>query len=214
MRKRTRKTKGCLSRNTALSTVFKLMLSAKKKWRKLSGTNRLPEVIQGVEFKDGIKQRSKYRLITPSPTFGHNSCRRSSWKPRTGLQLTQGRTLCVLQGVLWALWIGQSAARRHVKYAVLFLANFVQASRFSTQVKSAQGACTKCKSRSRRPILRLMSKASRIAVVARVSCAVCIVSSGKCWMNRTSRPLYRVACSPPVFSPSRVRLLHYSLERL
>jgi hypothetical protein len=30
--------------------------SAKKKWRKLSGTNRLPEVIQWVEFKEGIKQ--------------------------------------------------------------------------------------------------------------------------------------------------------------
>ena len=30
--------------------------SAKKKWQKLSGKNRLPEVIQGVEFKDGIKQ--------------------------------------------------------------------------------------------------------------------------------------------------------------
>ena len=56
VRNRTRKTKGCLSRKTALSMVFKLMLSAKKKWRKLSGTNRLPEVIQGVEFKDGIKQ--------------------------------------------------------------------------------------------------------------------------------------------------------------
>jgi hypothetical protein len=36
--------------------VFKLMMSATKKWRKLSGTNRLPEVIQGVDFKDGIKQ--------------------------------------------------------------------------------------------------------------------------------------------------------------
>ena len=56
VRNRTRKTKGCLSRKTALSMVFKLMMSAKKKWRKLSGTNRLPEVIQGVEFKDGIKQ--------------------------------------------------------------------------------------------------------------------------------------------------------------
>ena len=56
VRNRTRKTKGCLSRKTALSMAFKLMLSAKKKWRKLSGTNRLPEVIQGVEFKDGIKQ--------------------------------------------------------------------------------------------------------------------------------------------------------------
>ena len=56
VRNRTRKTKGCLSRKTALSMVFKLMMSAKKKWRKLSGTNRLPEVIQGVEFRDGIKQ--------------------------------------------------------------------------------------------------------------------------------------------------------------
>jgi putative transposase len=44
-RHRTRKTKGCLSRKTALSIAFKLTMSAKKKWRKLSGTNRLPEVI-------------------------------------------------------------------------------------------------------------------------------------------------------------------------
>ncbi|MFT5272809.1 MAG: putative transposase, partial [bacterium] len=56
VRNRTRKTKGCLNRKTALSMVFKLMMSAKKKWRKLSGTNRLHEVIQRVEFKDGIKQ--------------------------------------------------------------------------------------------------------------------------------------------------------------
>ena len=55
-RNRTRKTKGCLCRKAALSTAFMLMMSAKKKWRKLSGTNRLPEVIQGVEFKDEIKQ--------------------------------------------------------------------------------------------------------------------------------------------------------------
>jgi putative transposase len=56
VRNRTRKTKGWLIRKTALAMVFKLMMSAKKKWRKLSSTNRLPEVIQGVEFKDEIKQ--------------------------------------------------------------------------------------------------------------------------------------------------------------
>jgi putative transposase len=56
VRNRTRKTKGCLSRKTALAMVFKLMVSAKKKWRKLDGKNRLPEIIQGLEFKDGIKQ--------------------------------------------------------------------------------------------------------------------------------------------------------------
>jgi len=56
VRNRTRKTRGCLNRKTALAMVFRLMMSAQKKWRKISGPNRLPEVIQGVEFKDGIKQ--------------------------------------------------------------------------------------------------------------------------------------------------------------
>jgi len=56
VRNRTRKTKGCLNRKTALAMVFRLMMSAKKKWRKINGPNRLPEVIQGIVFKDGIKQ--------------------------------------------------------------------------------------------------------------------------------------------------------------
>jgi len=56
VRNRTRKTRGCLNRKTALAMVFRLMMSAKKKWRKISGPNRLPEIIQGIAFKDGIKQ--------------------------------------------------------------------------------------------------------------------------------------------------------------
>ena len=56
VRNRTRKTKGCLNRKTALAMVFRLMMSAKRKWRRISGPNRLPEVIKGVEFRDGIKQ--------------------------------------------------------------------------------------------------------------------------------------------------------------
>lgn len=59
VRNRTRKTKGCLNRKTVLAMVFRLMMSAKKKWRKTSGPNRLPEVIQGIAFKDGIKQLQK-----------------------------------------------------------------------------------------------------------------------------------------------------------
>jgi putative transposase len=59
VRHRTRKTKGCLSRKTALAMTHQLMLSAKKKWRKLDGQNRLPEIIQGVEFRDGIKHETK-----------------------------------------------------------------------------------------------------------------------------------------------------------
>ena len=38
VRLRTTKTKGCLSRNTALTMTFKLILSAKRKWRKLDGS--------------------------------------------------------------------------------------------------------------------------------------------------------------------------------
>jgi transposase-like protein len=56
VRNRTRKTKGCLNRKTALAMVFRLMMSARKKWRRINGPNRLPEVIQGIAFKDGIKQ--------------------------------------------------------------------------------------------------------------------------------------------------------------
>jgi putative transposase len=58
VRHRTKKTKGCLSRKTALAMTHQLMLSAKKKWRKLDGQTRLPEIIQGLEFRDGIKHQT------------------------------------------------------------------------------------------------------------------------------------------------------------
>ena len=45
-----------LSRKTGLAMAFKLMMSARTKWRKLDGANRMTEIIEGVEFKDGIKQ--------------------------------------------------------------------------------------------------------------------------------------------------------------
>ena len=56
VRHRTKRTKGCLSRETGLAMAFKLMIAAQKKWRKLDGQNRLPEIIQGIEFRDGIRQ--------------------------------------------------------------------------------------------------------------------------------------------------------------
>jgi putative transposase len=56
VRQRTVKTKGCLSRKTALAMTFKLILSAREKWRKLDGSDHLAELIKGVPFKDGIKQ--------------------------------------------------------------------------------------------------------------------------------------------------------------
>ena len=55
VRLRTVKTKGCLSRKTAMTMVFKLCQSAQKKWRRLDGPHHLAEIIQGVKFKDGEK---------------------------------------------------------------------------------------------------------------------------------------------------------------
>ena len=56
VRHRTKRTKGCLSRRTGLAMAFKLMMSAHGKWRKLDGQKRLLEIIQGIEFRDGLRQ--------------------------------------------------------------------------------------------------------------------------------------------------------------
>ena len=50
---RTDKTKGCLSRETALAMVFKLAKSAERHWRRLDGANRLGQLIEGIRFRDG-----------------------------------------------------------------------------------------------------------------------------------------------------------------
>jgi putative transposase len=55
VRLRHRRTKGNGSRLACLTMVFKLMQSASKRWRLLNGSNLLPDVIQGVQFIDGIK---------------------------------------------------------------------------------------------------------------------------------------------------------------
>jgi transposase-like protein len=55
VRHRTTKTKGCLSRKTAMTMVFKLCQSASKRWRRLDGSHQLAEIIKGVKFKDGEK---------------------------------------------------------------------------------------------------------------------------------------------------------------
>ena len=56
VRLRTYRTKGCLSRTTALAMVFKLCRTAQGKWRKLDGSNQLAEIIRGVKFTDGERQ--------------------------------------------------------------------------------------------------------------------------------------------------------------
>jgi transposase-like protein len=54
VRLRHRRTKGNGSRVACLTMVFKLMQSAEKRWRLLNGSNRMPDVIAGVQFKDRI----------------------------------------------------------------------------------------------------------------------------------------------------------------
>jgi len=55
IRHRTDQAKGCVSRNTMLAMIYKLGMSAEKRWRKIRGFNQLTKVIHGVKFKDGIE---------------------------------------------------------------------------------------------------------------------------------------------------------------
>jgi transposase-like protein len=57
VRLRHRRTKGSGSRAACLAMVHQLMLSASKRWRLLNGSNLLPDVIQGVQFIDGVKSQ-------------------------------------------------------------------------------------------------------------------------------------------------------------
>lgn len=55
IRHRTKRSKGCLSRDGMLHMLFKLGQCAEKKWRRLRGFKYLAKIITGVKFKDGIE---------------------------------------------------------------------------------------------------------------------------------------------------------------
>jgi putative transposase len=55
IRHRTRRSKGCLSRDGMLHMMFKLGQCAEKNWRRLRGFDYLTKVITGVKFKDGVE---------------------------------------------------------------------------------------------------------------------------------------------------------------
>jgi transposase-like protein len=59
VRLRTAKTRGCVSRASILSMVFKLTTSAEQRWLKLRGPERIAEVIRGVQFKNGVREDLK-----------------------------------------------------------------------------------------------------------------------------------------------------------
>ncbi len=55
IRHRTKRSKGCLSRDGMLHMMFKLGQCAEKNWRRLRGFDYLAKVITGAKFKDGIE---------------------------------------------------------------------------------------------------------------------------------------------------------------
>lgn len=55
IRHRTKRSKGCLSRDGMLHMMFKLGQCAERKWRRLRGFDYLAKVVTGIKFKDGIE---------------------------------------------------------------------------------------------------------------------------------------------------------------
>jgi len=55
IRHRSDKAKGCVSRNTMLAMLYKLGMSAEKRWRRIRGFHYLAKVIEGVKFRDGVE---------------------------------------------------------------------------------------------------------------------------------------------------------------
>ncbi|MCU7881196.1 MAG: IS256 family transposase, partial [Candidatus Thiodiazotropha sp. (ex Lucinoma aequizonata)] len=55
IRHRTKRSKGCLSRDGMLHMMLKLGLCAEKNWRRFRGLDYLSKVVTGIKFKDGVE---------------------------------------------------------------------------------------------------------------------------------------------------------------
>jgi len=55
VRLRTTKVKNCGNRKTTLSMAYKLMITAQRKWQRLRGYKLLADVVEGVEFRNGVR---------------------------------------------------------------------------------------------------------------------------------------------------------------
>jgi putative transposase len=58
IRHRSEQAKGCVSRDSMLSMIFKLGMSAQLSWRRLKGFEFLARAIAGAKFRDGLEQAS------------------------------------------------------------------------------------------------------------------------------------------------------------
>ena len=64
VRLRTKQTRGALSKTTVTPLVFKLVQSAQKRWLRIRGFKLLGDVIDGVQFRDGIRKEDE-KAIAP-----------------------------------------------------------------------------------------------------------------------------------------------------
>jgi len=62
VRLRTDKTRGAVSKGTILPLVFKLVQSAQKRWLRIRGFKHLGDVIEGVQFKAGIRVEQRLAI--------------------------------------------------------------------------------------------------------------------------------------------------------
>ena len=65
VRHRTKQSKGCVTRESMLTFIFKLGMCAEENWRRIRGFEYLAKVIEGVKFKDGIEvdeERTDHRV--------------------------------------------------------------------------------------------------------------------------------------------------------
>ena len=61
VRLRTARTRGCVSRTSLLTMVYKLGLCAEQNWRRLRGFKHLADVIENVKFIDGVKEEEAHQ---------------------------------------------------------------------------------------------------------------------------------------------------------
>lgn len=59
VRHRTVKTRGCVSRESMLAMVFKLAITAQQRWRRLKGSERLGEILEGIVFRNGVRKEEE-----------------------------------------------------------------------------------------------------------------------------------------------------------
>jgi Transposase, Mutator family len=72
IRHRSERAKGCVSRDSMLSMIFKLGMSAQLGWRRLKGFEFLAKVIAGVKFRDGLEPPLDVKVASRKPEREHS----------------------------------------------------------------------------------------------------------------------------------------------